>query len=603
MALRLRLLVAPALFAFASLPSVGAAEVRDCNTLANSVRAEPAWYLAECLGGVQPPSAPVRHSGPRVDGDTEYILNLRAAGSFPQQVLTAPLPTLDYATVGPQTRAIFGMDFDLTATTLWGIDNASRELGTLNLATGAFTPTVVVTGLTVGSTVTGMKFDPTSATVYISESIGASSNLLTLNLATGVATPVGVIGAWLVIDIAISNAGQMYGIEIGTDSLLSIDKSTGAGALIGPVGVALNFAQGMDFDPSTDTLWAWLYSGGGVNQLASINLATGAALTADNGVNEENEGAIQVPAVIEAASPFALEVDSAFNHVLEPNETASIEPSWTNDGNLTMGLTGAASDFTGPAGPTYTIVDASADYGDIAPGAAESCVDCYFFNVAAATRPLLHWDATFLETVEPTSTPKVWTLHIGQSFADVPVADPFYRFVETILHNQITAGGFCGGFCPEESTLRKQMAVFVLKAVEGSGYAPPPATGVFNDVPISDPFAPWIEELFNRDVVAGCAAPGGPNYCPDDPVLRQQMAVFLLKTLNGSAYVPPECNGIFDDVPCPSLFADWVEDLALQGITSGCQAVPPLYCPTDPVKRKQMAVFLTNTFQLLLYGP
>jgi hypothetical protein len=229
-------------------------------------------------------------------------------------------------------------------------------------------------------------------------------------------------------------------------------------------------------------------------------------------------------------------------------------------------------------------------------------VDCYFFNVAAATRPALHWDATFLETVEPTSTPKLWTVHIGGSFADVP-PDGFYRFIETILHHQITAGGNCGGFCPEDSTLRKQMAVFVLRAVEGPLYIPPDATGIFNDVPADDPFARWIEELFNREVVAGCTAPGGPNYCPEDPVLRQQMAVFLLKTLLGSDYLPPECNALFDDVPCDNPFATWVEDLALRGITSGCQGVPPLYCPVDPVKRKQMAVFLTNTFGLLLYGP
>jgi len=602
MALRLRLLAAPVLLLLAISPAAVSAETHDCRALENSVQAEPPWYLAECLGGVKPPSVPVRHFGPQVPGDTQYILNLRTSTAFADSLLTAPLPTLDYASVGPQPRNIYAMDFDLAATTLWGIDAVSRELGTLNLATGTFTPTATVTGLTDGATVTGLKFDPTSTTVYISESIGPSSNLLTVNLATGAATPVGLIGAWLVIDIAISTSGQMYGVEIGTDSLLSIDKSTGAGAIIGPVGVALNFAQGMDFDPSTDILWAWLYSGGGVNQLASINLATGAAVTADNSADEENEGAIQVPAVIEAASPFGLRADSAFNGVLEPGETASIEPSWTNDGNLVMGLTGTASNFTGPAGPTYTIVDGLADYGDIDPAASASCADCYFLNVAAATRPLLHWDATFLETVEPTSTPKVWTVHIGASFADVPM-DAFYRFIETILHNQITAGGSCGGFCPEESTLRKQMAVFVLKAVEGPLYAPPVATGVFNDVPVSDPFAPWIEELFNRGVVAGCAAPGGPNYCPNDPVLRQQMAVFLLKTLNGEAYVPPECNGIFDDVPCPSLFADWVEDLALQGITSGCQGVPPLYCPADPVRRKQMAVFLTNTFDLLLYGP
>ena len=86
------------------------------------------------------------------------------------------------------------------------------------------------------------------------------------------------------------------------------------------------------------------------------------------------------------------------------------------------------------------------------------------------------------------------------------------------------------------------------------------------------------------------------------------MSVFLLKALEGSAYAPPACTGIFQDVPCPATpqfpFSNFVEDLANRGITAGCQAGPPaLYCPDNPVTREQMAVFLTKTFGLVLYGP
>jgi hypothetical protein len=599
MASRTRGLLASAFLAFALIPSLGASEPRDCAAAANSVLREPDWYLAECLGGVKPSVPPVRHTGPRSIGDTEYILNLRGGTPVGQSVLTAPLATLDYVVVGPQTRQIFAMDFDLTATTLWAIDNTTREYGTIDQATGAFALVGTVTGLPAGNT-TGLKFDPTSSIVYLSATDGVSSSLFTLDLGTGAATLVGSIGAFTVIEIAISNTGQMYGTEIVTDNLLSIDKTTGTGTLIGPLGVAISFAQGMDFDASTNILYAWLYTGGGVNQLASINLATGAATTLDNGVNEENEGSIKVPASVPNVAPVALAVDPLFNGVFEANETAAVQPSWKNQDILPIDLTGAVSAFDGPAGPTYSILDGAGDYGTIDPSATEECTDCYFLNITTVLRPQLHWDATFLETVTPTDTAKLWTLHVGGSFEDVPM-DAFYPSIETILHNEITAGGSCGGFCPEDSTLRKQMAVFVLKAVEGASYTPPPAIGIFNDVPSDDPFAPWIEELFNRGVVAGCAAPNGPNYCPEDPVLRQQMAVFLIRTLEGSAYTPPACTGIFDDVECPSQFADWVEDLALSGITAGC--APDLYCPVDPVKRKQMAVFLSLTFGLQLYAP
>jgi len=98
----------------------------------------------------------------------------------------------------------------------------------------------------------------------------------------------------------------------------------------------------------------------------------------------------------------------------------------------------------------------------------------------------------------------------------------------------------------------------------------------------------------------GCAA-APLSFCPDASVLRQQMAAFLLKTLEGASYEPPDCEGVFDDVPCPSTFADWIEELADRDITGGCGGSN--FCPASPNTRGQMAVFLTKTFRLLLYGP
>ncbi len=72
------------------------------------------------------------------------------------------------------------------------------------------------------------------------------------------------------------------------------------------------------------------------------------------------------------------------------------------------------------------------------------------------------------------------------------------------------------------------MAVFLLKTLEGSGYAPPACTvATFSDVPCDSPFAPWIYELVARDITAGC---GGTNYCPLTAANRGQMATFLVKT-------------------------------------------------------------------------
>ncbi len=178
-------------------------------------------------------------------------------------------------------------------------------------------------------------------------------------------------------------------------------------------------------------------------------------------------------------------------------------------------------------------------------------------------------------------------------FLDVPPSNPFHEFVEQIVRHGITSGCGGGNYCGGASVTRAQMAVFLLKAKHGPGYAPPPCAGAFPDVACPSPFADWIEQLAAESITAGCA---GGNFCPGNLVTRAQMAVFLLKAEHGSAYVPPPCAGVFGDVSCPSPFADWIERLAAENVTSGCGGGN--YCPTASNTRGQMAVFLTRTFGL-----
>ncbi len=294
---------------------------------------------------------------------------------------------------------------------------------------------------------------------------------------------------------------------------------------------------------------------------------------------------------------------SNLDGVWEPGETVAIEPSYGNNGAAALALSGTASNLSGPSGASYTIVDSAAAYGTLAPGAAGSCADagdCYVVSVDdPATRPAAHWDAGFDELLS-TGGSRHWTLHVGRSFADEPPGDAFYPFVETIFHEGITGGcGSGASYCPGSDVTRAQMAVFLLKAEHGAGFVPPSCTGVFADVACPSLFADWIERLAAEGITGGC---GGGNYCPGSPVTRAQMAVFLLKGRHGSGYVPPACAGLFADVPCPGGFAaDWIEELASEGVTAGCGGGN--YCPSLPNTRGQMAVFLTKTFGLVLYGP
>jgi hypothetical protein len=299
-------------------------------------------------------------------------------------------------------------------------------------------------------------------------------------------------------------------------------------------------------------------------------------------------------------SPFALNADPLGNLVLEPTESVAISPSWFNGTAAPVLLTGTASNFTGPVGPTYTLTDFAASYGTIGTAASANCIsqgNCYLVSVTG-TRPGTHWDSTFLET-PTTGSPKTWTLHVGGSFTDVPTTNPFYRFIETLLHKNVTGGCAAGLYCPANATTRQEMAAFVLLAKEPPGFFPPDcAVPPFNDVPAGSPFCRWIRELSTRGVVAGC---GSGNYCPGNSVLRQEMAIFALATLSPTFTPPPCTTPPFADVAIGNPFCPAIQELRNRGVVSGC--TPTNYCPGSPVTRQEMAVFMTGTFGLRLYLP
>jgi serine protease len=186
-----------------------------------------------------------------------------------------------------------------------------------------------------------------------------------------------------------------------------------------------------------------------------------------------------------------------------------------------------------------------------------------------------------------------------QTFADVPGAYWSWSFIERLYKAGITGG--CSTtpaqYCPEGTVTRAQMAVFLLRGIHTSAYTPPAigATSGFNDVPISYWSGAWIKQLAAEGITTGC---GGGNFCPENPVTRAQMAVFLLRSKHGTSYVPPGVGAGtgFGDVPPDYWAATWIKQLVTEGITTGCGSSN--YCPENPVTRAQMAVFLVRTFNL-----
>jgi len=179
-------------------------------------------------------------------------------------------------------------------------------------------------------------------------------------------------------------------------------------------------------------------------------------------------------------------------------------------------------------------------------------------------------------------------------YTDVPPGFPGYHFIESLVEAGITGG--CGSerFCPGSLVTRAQMAVILERALHGGDTTPPPASGaVFLDVEAQDVAADYIEHLFSDGIAIGC---GSGDFCPSAAVTRDQVAIFLLRLKYGAEYIPSGAIGIYDDVPVSHWAAAWIEQLASDGISLGCDV--DNYCPSHAITRGQLAILLSRVLAL-----
>jgi hypothetical protein len=187
-------------------------------------------------------------------------------------------------------------------------------------------------------------------------------------------------------------------------------------------------------------------------------------------------------------------------------------------------------------------------------------------------------------------------------FGDVTPGFFAFDAIETIAVEGITGGCSISPplYCPNADVTRAQMAVFILRAMgHGDPSHLPAYRGIFADVPASNPYARFIEHLYDHGITGGCGT-SPRRYCPNDSVTRGQMAVFLLRAIgHGSSAHLGSYQGTFADVPSSNPFARFIEHLySPHGVTSGCATNPLRYCPNADVTRAQMAIFLVRTFGL-----
>jgi len=136
-----------------------------------------------------------------------------------------------------------------------------------------------------------MAWDRTTQTLYASTGGGgrwcdyaAASTLHTVDPASAAVRKVGDIaysggGPICINDVAAAPNGLLYGIDSYNDALVAIDKTNGAAAAIGSLGLDLTYINSIDFDDVTGTLYLAAYQpqGGATGGFYAIDLVTGRA--------------------------------------------------------------------------------------------------------------------------------------------------------------------------------------------------------------------------------------------------------------------------------------------------------------------------------------
>lgn len=149
--------------------------------------------------------------------------------------------------------------------------NLNSDLYTVNTTTG------VTTSIgQIGFAVTGLAVDPITGTLYGSTSLQSPNHpnsIITIDRATGAGTLVGAVGipGEEVADLTFDAAGTLYGwTEIYGDDLVTINTATGAATIVGN-STLITYGSGL-----ADVNGTLFYSGDGITgALRTVNKSTG----------------------------------------------------------------------------------------------------------------------------------------------------------------------------------------------------------------------------------------------------------------------------------------------------------------------------------------
>ena len=193
-------------------------------------------------------------------------------------------------------------------------------------------------------------------------------------------------------------------------------------------------------------------------------------------------------------------------------------------------------------------------------------------------------------------------------FTDSAVS-PFRHAIDCLVWWRIAEGRTADRFRPLETVTRRQMAIFLYRFVVATApdLARDPGGGSpFRDVPDRGVGArenprPRVPPVGGTPLLEGY---GDGTFRPTNRVTRAQMASFVTRTVRavaaelGTSLATSGCDRSFSDRDrIPPVHRPAVTFVCAQGIAEGSRGA---YDPSSPVRRGQMAAFLTRSLDVFV---
>lgn len=227
---------------------------------------------------------------------------------------------------------------------MWVGSDYNGNLVQLDTQTGA--RTVVAS---IGISFAGMSYNWVERRMY---GLDFDGNLYKVNMASAMAEMIGNVGTTGFINMACNLDGTLYAVNISDDQLYSIDPATAVATAIGPIGFDASYAQDMEFDHNSGTLYYAGYSDADGGGLYTIDLTTGTATLVDMFANNIEATGFAVP----YSGPPAAEI---VDYSVPGQEGATVLDATARTVNVDMpygtDLTALVADFVLTEGATATV--------------------------------------------------------------------------------------------------------------------------------------------------------------------------------------------------------------------------------------------------------